>query len=219
MDVPTILDVFVSYGFETDDEMTDDRKLEALNETYHEVCGRDQWPFLEQRQAVSIDPVTGLVTAANSKIVRTVQSFTRTDNGSRLEPYRLDDLLQQMQPLSNQAGDPVYYYFLGDDLYVAPIPATDPGTWLLQFTERPRDLLATSLETDIAIPSRYHRSTLVLGTLSKLALMQDDPEMGQAYERLFEKALSLMVDDLFRRQTDRPEFIHVNDPDNWDYSA
>jgi hypothetical protein len=217
MDVPTILDAFVSYGFETDDEMTDDRKLEALNETYHEVCGREQWPFLEQRQAVSIDSTTGLVTPANSKTVRTVQSFTRTDTGARLEPMRLDDLQQTMQPFT--PNDPVYYYFISDALYVSPVPAADPGTWVLTFTERPNDLIATSADVDIVIPSRYHRSTLVLGTLSKLALMQDDPEMGQAYERLFEKALGLMVDDLFRRQTDRPDFIHMNDPDNWDYSA
>ena len=53
MDVATMFNVFESYGFETDDEMTDDRKMEALNETYWDAASRNEWPFLMKSATLS----------------------------------------------------------------------------------------------------------------------------------------------------------------------
>jgi len=88
----------------------------------------------------------------------------------------------------------------------------------VKYIQIPAELTLTSIEADIKFPKRYHRSVIVMGTLSRLAVMQDDAELGASYERLYEKALATMVDDVFHQQSQRPDFIHVNDPDNWDYS-
>lgn len=220
MDVATMLSIFVSYGFESDDEMTDARKVEALNETYWDACSRESWPFLEVQDTLTISATTGLMTPTNGKSIGTVQAIWFSTNPRVLAPIRLDDLNQQFPNwrTANAGGTPFYYYFLADQLYLAPIPATAPTDGNIAFLQTPAELTALSVEADILIPKRFHRSVLAVGTLSRLALMQDDVDMSNAYERLYEKALALMVDDVFNRQSDRPDYIHVNDQDNWDYS-
>jgi hypothetical protein len=218
MDVTTMMDVFVSYGFETDDEMTDDRKIEALNETYWDVCGREDWPFLEAYENFTIDPTTGAITLPSGNDLGAVQAIWFSTSGRVLSPKRFDDLNQDSPQWRATPGTPVFYYFLADDLFVAPIPTADPGDGYITYLRVPAELTSTSVTANILLPKRYHRSVLVVGTLAKLAVMQDDVDMGNAYERLYEKAIALMQDDLFKQQTDRPDYIHVNDPDNWDYS-
>lgn len=217
MDVPTLLDLFVSYGFETDDEMTDARKLEALNETYWDACSREGWPFLEMKEGFAVDGA-GLITPASGTEVASVQAVWFSTSGRVLRPIRLDDLNQSNPTWASLSDNPVYYYFIRDHIYVAPIPAADPGDGQITYLQKPAELAALGTEADIIIPKQYHRSVLAMGTLSRLAMMQDDPDMAAAYERLYEKALVQMASDLLVRQTDQPDYIHVNDPDNWDYS-
>lgn len=218
MDVATIMDALVSYGFETDDELTDDRKLEALNEVYWDACSREAWPFLEAWSGVTI-AADGLLQTNPVEEVASVQAIWFNNSGRVLQPIRLDDLNQRWPTWASDGNkDPVYYYFLADNIYVAPVPASDPGDGNIAFCKIPPELTALSLEADIVLPKRFHRSVLVIGTLAKLAMLQDDPEMGQQYDALYERQLAKMVDDVFKQQTDRPEYIHVNDWDNYDYS-
>lgn len=215
-----MMEIFVSYGFETDDEMTDERKLEALNETYWDACSREAWPFLEVQDTLVIDPSSGLMTPTGGKAVGSVQAIWFSTNPRTLAPIRLDDLNQQFPNwrTANAGDNPFYYYFVSDQLYVAPIPSSAPTDGNIAFLQTPAELTAVSAESDIIIPKRFHRSVLAVGTLSRLALMQDDVDMSNAYERLYEKALALMVGEVFNRQSDRPDYIHVHDQDNWDYS-
>ena len=215
MDVPTMLDVFESYGFETDDELTVDRKVEALNETYWDTCDRNDWTFLESSVTLTFDGSSGVPTNDPGNIGQ-VMTATRTD-GSVIEPWRLDDFQESFASQLTKAGSPLLYYFEGDQFKAYPIPSAS-DTITVKYISVADELTATSPESDIRVPKRYHRSVLVMGTLSKLAVMQDDTELGQAYERLYEKALAGMVDSVMKQQSQRPDFIHVNDPDNWDYS-
>lgn len=218
MDVPTMMDIFVSYGYETDDEMTDQRKLEALNETYWEICSREDWPFLEVKDTLTVG-TDGLLTATGGAEIGSVSAIWDNVSTRVLQPIRLDDLFQRQPDWASTPGDPLFYYFVGDSLYLAPVPSnTSSLSMNIQFQRIPAELTALSTEGDILIPKRYHRNVLVIGTLSKLAIMQDDPDTASNFERLFEKALQLMVGDIFNRQTDRPDFIHVYDVDNYDYS-
>lgn len=217
MDVATLMDLFVSYGFETDDELTDALKLDALNDTYWDAASRESWPFLEVKDGITI-AADGLVAPEAGAEVGQVQALWFTTSGKVLRPIRLDDLNQRFPQWPNTPGDPFYYYFLAESIYVAPVPGADPGDGMIAFVRKPEALTAESPETDILIPKQYHRSVLGIGTLMRLALAQDDPDMAAAYERLYEKALVQMAADLLQRQTDQPDYIHVNDPDNWDYS-
>lgn len=221
MDVATILDIFEAHGFDPDDEViTVERKLEAINDTYYDACQRESWPFLEVW--LGSDPIVGGVVNVQDFDIRTVISIWDSINNRVLQPIRMDDLQQEQLARNPQrwaAGIPQVYYWLGRTIYVYPQPEDLDGLVLnVSFIQDPRPLTETSVEADILIPKRHHRGVLVNGSLSRLALMQDDVDLANGYERLYEKALTLMVDAEFRRQSDRPEYIHVQDYDNYDYS-
>lgn len=216
MDVATMFDIFVSYGFETDDELTDDRKLEALNETYWDACERNDWPFLESSATLTFSGSSGTPTNDPGDI-GTVMTAQRGPDGSTLEPWRTDDFSESFGSQLTKTGSPLLYYFEGGQIRVYPLPSASE-TVHVKYLSIADELTLTSAESDIKFPKRYHRSVLVMGTLSKLAVMQDDTDLGASYERLYEKALAMMVESNFKQQSQRPDFIHVNDPDNWDYS-
>jgi proline racemase len=129
----------------------------------------------------------------------------------------MDDFYEYYASDLTKAGSPLLYYFESGQFKAYPIPSASDSV-LVKYVKVPTELIATSVESAINWPKRYHRSVLGIGTLSRLAVMQDDAELGASYERLYEKALATMVDDVFHQQSQRPDFIHVNDPDNWDYS-
>lgn len=216
MDVPTMLDIFVSYGFETDDELTEDRKMEALNETYWNAAARQSWPFLEKTVNLTFSGTSGVPTNDPGDIGEVI-TVSRVSDGVRQEPWRMDDFYEYYGNQLTQGGSPLLYYFEAGQLTAYPIPSSTESL-RVKYIRVPVELTATSVESDIKFPARYHRSVIVMGTLSKLAVMQDDPELGATYGGLYEQALAMMVDDVFKQQSQRPDFIHVNDPDNWDYS-
>lgn len=145
-----------------------------------------------------------------------------TGDQRTLEPADLKDIFDAAgsgdSTILDSTGTPMWYYFLAEQLYAAPIPATDVTGVNVFYLKSINTLDANSAEAAILIPARWHRSVLVMGTLMRLAMMQDDVDMANAYERVYENALARMVDVSFTRQSQRTEYIHVNDPDNWDYS-
>lgn len=216
MDVPALMALFNSFGFETDDEMTDQAKLDALNETYWDTLSREDWPFLQSSVVLTFDGTTSVPTNDPGDI-NSVATVVRTDNGISLEPWRRDDFYESFASTLTLSNVPQLYFFEGGQIKLYPVPrSTD--TVLVKYQKVAPALTAVSAETSILLPKRYHRSVLGLGTLSRLAVMQDDLEMEQRYGALYEKAITLMTDDLLTEQTQRPGFIHANDPDNWDYS-
>jgi hypothetical protein len=217
MDVQTIFDNFISYGFETDDELTDERKLEALNEAYWDVCSRFSWPFLEDSATITyagdgVD-VTGISPPTDVSVVKTV---VRSD-GAILTPWRRDDFLENFASILTQGGSPALYYQEADQIKVWPVPSSGDSI-IVQYIRFPAALEQTDVEAAIAIPPRYHRSVLVKGALVELAILQDDPDTAQVYKAEFEEAIARMSSDLLSQQDQRPDYIHVNDPDNYDYS-
>lgn len=216
MNVSTMFDIFTAYGFETDDVLTDDRKLEALNETYWDANSREAWPFLEATATYAFAGSSSTpVTPATD--ISSVEAIYRTSDGQRLEPWRRDDFFNVYASQLTQAGKPAIYYFEAGALNFYPLPSSSDVV-VVKYSKIPPALQMTSLEASIVFPPKYHRSVLVMGTLARLALAQDDVDMSNAYERLYEKALAGMVQDQLAQQSDRTDFIHVNDPDNWDYS-
>lgn len=215
MDVPTILDNLISYGYETDDELTDARKLEAINEVYWDVCSREAWPFLEASVSLTFDGT--LNTASNDpQDIGVVETAVRGDGGL-LEPWRRDDFLENFGSALTNTAPPALFYFEANVVKFWPIP-TSADTVTVQYIRIPLALTATSSEGEIAIPPRWHRHVLLKGVLVEMAILQDDPDTAQVYKAEYEEAIQRMVNDLVPQQTMRPEYIHVSDPDNYDYS-
>lgn len=217
MDVPTMLEIFESYGFETDDELTEERKMEALNETYWDAASREAWPFLEASVSLTFSGSSGVPTNDPGDIGQVLSARVGGTTGGVLEPARLDDFYEAFGSQLTKPGTAQLYFFEADQFTVYPVPSAS-DTVLVKYIRIPAELTATSIESAVRWPKRYHRGTLVMGTLSKLAVMQDDVELGASFERLYEQALARMVSDVFKQQSQRTDYIHVNDPDNWDYS-
>ena len=217
MDVSALMEMFVSYGFESDDEMTDEQKLLALNETYWDVCSREPWPWLETAYSFSFD---GGDPSPNNPMtdLGAITKVWRSADGAVLSPVRFDDFIEAYG--SNLVVDdaPSYYYIQSSNtVQFYPRPRSSDLV-NCQYLRVPAELTELSVEADIVLPKRWHRGVLGIGTLARLALMQDDVDMSNAYERLYEKSMAMMVGVEFKKQYDRPEYIHAYDADNWDYS-
>lgn len=208
-----MLDIIDAHGL---DGIDVDRQVEAINETHWDVCGRQPWPFLEQSIDLTWDG-TGPIPANWPDDFGAAMVLIRDSDGRKLQPTRLDDFLENYGANLASIDSPYLYYFEANQLKVYPVPGNGV-TALMKYIRVPAELTETSVSADVLLPARYHRSVLVNGAISKLSLMDDDIDISNAFERLMEKYIAQMTDDLWASQYDRPDFIHVNDPDNWDYS-
>lgn len=203
MDMAAIMEELADHGF---NDTSEQRKLDVINDTYFDVCSREAWPFLEKQINLSF---TGNDTASNfpadfSKLISLVEPTT----GSVIKPTRLDDFANNFT-LVTDTGAALRYYFLGNSLRINPKPPSG-STLVLNYTANPEPLVPASDESDILIPPRHHR-VLSLGSLVKLYLMEDDPELAQAFQAQFEARIQTMRADLWQRDF-APDFIHETDP-------
>jgi len=197
------------YGFE---DFDDDAKLILINEAYFDIVTREAWPFME-----------GLVTIAQPSADDTlnvptnfqaVLSLVDTDNNIVLEPER-NDVIEKNIRLNADSGSPNKYYFVGETLYLYPSDNTGT-TYRLYYIKAPSTLTVDSVVTDILIPARHH-SIIVYGALVKAFLVNDDPQAA-VFQNMFESRYQQMRNDVWMRQYDRPERIHViTDSHDWAY--
>lgn len=197
------------YGFE---DFDDDAKLILINEAYFDVVTREAWPFME-----------GLVTIAQPSADDTlnvptnfqaVLSLVDTDNNIVLEPER-NDVIEKNVRLNADSGSPNKYYFVGETLYLYPSDNTGT-TYRLYYIKAPSTLTVDSVVADILIPARHH-SIIVYGALVKAFLVNDDPQAA-VFQNMFESRYMQMRNDVWMRQYDRPERIHViTDSHDWAY--
>jgi len=197
------------YGFE---DFDDDAKLILINEAYFDIVTREAWPFME-----------GLVTIAQPSADDTlnvptnfqaVLSLVDTDNNIVLEPER-NDVIEKNIRLNADSGSPNKYYFVGETLYLYPSDNTGT-TYRLYYIKAPSTLTVDSVVADILIPARHH-SIIVYGALVKAFLVNDDPQAA-VFQNMFESRYQQMRNDVWMRQYDRPERIHViTDSHDWAY--
>lgn len=210
MTVPEILALIDSNGFA--DTSTVD-KMSLLNQTYYDVCGREEWPFLE---AVNSSLATTVSQATISSIpanIREIEAVVNTSTGRTLTPERYDILLKSYSSTFTQTGEPRYYAFIAHTLQLFPLPDAAYNLTLV-YLVYPTPLLSTDVEATILVPPRHHQA-LVEGTLAKLYKLEDDMELSMASNAEFEKVIMTMKDDLFRRTSaDRADRIYV--VDEWD---
>lgn len=192
------------FGF---DDLTDTRLLGFLNDTYWDVCTREPWPFLEATASATVD-ATGLVTSPTD--ISKVLSISDTVVGTKLQPQRLDDFTQTNATQLTLTGNPDRYYFIGDQLYVYPLSTSNSLT--LRYIRIPAALTSTPDATPI-LPLRHHR-VIVLGSLVKCYMMEDDPENAALNISAYEQKIAQMRSDLWFHQYDRPQVIKDLDTDD-----
>ena len=206
--VSEMLSEIRDHGF---DDLTDSRILSFLNDTYFDVCSREAWPFLEATAAATVD-ASGKLTAPTdvSKVLKLVD----TANSRSLAPMRLDSFTGTYSGDLTASGDPFAYFFVGNDLYVYPIPASASLT--LRYIGRP-DALTVTPDSEPILPTQHHR-VVVLGSLVKCYMMEDDFENSAMFTNAYEKRIFDMRQDLWTRNYDRPDvMLDVDEPDDAEY--
>jgi hypothetical protein len=221
MTVQDLIDSLTDYGF-TDTSTI--RKMSKINETIWDITTREAWPFMEASVDLIFDgihtyptnsqPSEGLSPAESlppglPTDVLSVLDITRTVDGVKLQPIRLQEADATMALQLTQTGTPRFYYFIATALHVANIPAATDVLRLRYIRKHPQ-LVQTDVESAILIP-REHHELVELGTLVKLYDMEDDTELSVRFQQLYEKKLQDMRQSVWMRQYDRPDHIVITD--------
>lgn len=210
MDVSEMITDLGDHGFTDSSTNT---KLRVLQDTIWEIEGLRPWPFLETSINLTFDGSSGLATNFPANF-RSALMLKDAGSGVRLDPLDQSDLEDIVGTQLTRVGAPVYYYSEGERLKLWPVPPS--GTTVrMRYIRFSDEIAQGTLEDAILIPKRHHR-VIVLGALIRLYDMEDDPELAARFQQHYESRLERMVEDLFRKQFDRPEYVRVTDPDSWD---
>ena len=197
------------YGFE---DFDDDAKLILINEAYFDIVTREAWPFMEGLATIAQPSADDTLNVPTN--FQAVLSLVDTDNNIVLEPER-NDVIEKNIRLNADSGSPNKYYFVGETLYLYPSDNTGT-TYRLYYIKAPSTLTVDSVVADILIPARHH-SIFVYGALVKAFLVNDDPQAA-VFQNMFESRYMQMRNDVWMRQYDRPERVHViTDSHDWAY--
>lgn len=199
------------HGFADTDS---DTKVRMLQDSIWEIEGLRPWPFLETRIDLTFDGTSGLATNFPANF-RTALSLKDLDSGVVLSPAHVQDVEIASGISLDVSGTPWVYYSEADQLRLFPQPM-DGASVRMRYIRFSDPIEAETLEAAVSVPLRHHR-VIVLGALMRLYNMEDDAELGQVFQAQYEARIERMVDDLFRKQLDRPEHVRVTDPDSWDY--
>ncbi len=203
MDVAEMLEEIDDHGFTDTDS---DRKLSMLNDAMYDAASRDSWPFMEETVTLTFSGSSAVPSNLPADFERPV-SLVRTDDRVKLTPVRYE-VVDSWNADLTQAGQALYYYLLGDQLNVWPVPGAS-DTIRMRYIKTPAALTAGTLSAAVDWPLRHHR-VIVLGALFKLYDMEDDPELAVRFQQQFEQRIQQMAGDVFSRQLDRPDVIYTD---------
>lgn len=210
MDAATLLSTLDEHGFQNRATAI---KLAFLNETYFDICSLEAWPFLQATATLSFNGSSPTPTNLPSDFGDVVFMQDVATRGS-IDPIELQDYRWYGYDPA-ETGDPLYYYFIGDTIYFHPIPPSGSNTVRLDYLKIPTALAADTTEVNILIPKRHH-DILWLGAIIKLQGQDDDETLMPVYTHMFDKKLSRMRADLWRKQYQRPDNIkNVEWSDDW----
>lgn len=211
MTVQDIIDAMSDYGF-TDTSAL--RKMEKINATVWDITAREPWPFMQTSIDLTFDGSNAVASNAPADF-QSALDLIRQDTGRKLQPLRMEEADAELNLALSATGLPVYYYFIGNVLNVAPIPAA--GTVVRMRYVRKHPLLAqTDPEAAILIP-REHHEVVLYGSLLKLYDLEDDTDLSVRFQQLYENKYQDMRSAIWMKQYDRPQHIQIVDNYSDDY--
>lgn len=211
MDVSEMISDLGDHGFT---DSSTDTKVRMLQDAIWDIEGRRDWPFLEASLNLTFDGSDEVPTnwPADFKSVLVLKDKIV---GGLLEPIDLTTLEELTGTNPGLKGAPRFYYTEGGVVRLWPAA---PATYSvrLRYLRFSAEITSSTMESAILIPARHHRA-IVLGALVRLYDMEDDPELAARFETHYEARIERMVNDIYRWQYDRSEYVEVTDPDSWDY--
>lgn len=211
MDVSRMLTVIGNVGFSDVDSTT---LVEKINDAYHDVCSLEPWPFLEKSVNLTFDGTTSVPTNSPSDL-RAVIKLVDTASGVTLLPIRIEEHLDRHVSNLTLQANPIFYYFIGSQLNVYPVPSSDTTTNNLQliYVAAEPDLTSGTLSAQILLPSFAHR-IIVDQVLSALYLDEDDEAQSDYYQFRADRRLARVRYRFWQRNYDRSDTIDVLDEDS-----
>lgn len=211
MDAPGFISLLNDHGFE---DTSSTRKMEAVNDAQWDLSSREPWPFLEKQIDLTFSGASGVPTNLPADLGQVLQ-VVNVQTGATISPSRNDDYTKWYVLNAADVADPLKFYFIGKTMKFHPIPAASTTVRMI-YTCIPTAVTETSLETDFIVPPRHHRAIAYLA-LAHLYLMEDDPENAQSFAQLAEQRIQNMRPDIWERQLQDPDYIHIVDFDDTDY--
>ena len=191
--------------------IADPRANRLLNESYHDLLERANWPFLEVT-ATGVAPLL-----VND--LRAVISVADTTANLTLRSLDVRDV-KQMDPSATITGTPLYYWLDNNTVNVWPTSTTDQLS--VRYQQVPADL---ANDTDVPVlPSRY-QMLIVDGAQIRALAEGPNPkpsnlERLQALSPLYEARVQRMCEALLVREMDNLELLGTaggSEDDTWWY--
>ena len=192
MDVQAFIDeIQNNRGF---DDISAADILSVLNDTYHEFCATQPWPFLEKVAVVSTVNGDNAPFAAVTDI-RSVLAMVDTTNGYPIPKIRWDELIKTYASALDETGNVIFWYKIGESFRVHPIPGEVSNLYLAYLCVEP-ELEITDLTADILIPARHQR-ILLHGALARLYQLNDDAESSVFQQNIYDQRMVRATNDLW----------------------
>lgn len=202
------VDEMRDHGF---DDTTDTRLLSLLNDAQNDICSREPWPFLEATIDLTFTAGNPIATNWPSNFNKALAVAKMDSSGGSLTPERLETLTKAYNNQLDVTGNPCWYYFIGSQLYVLPVPSASL-TARMRYLKTPADVDLGSNQV-FTVPVRHARCCTLVA-LANAYFMEDEPDMGAAFEQRAENRIAAMRNDLWMRQYDRPDRILDIDEDD-----
>lgn len=216
MNVSDIFTELDNYGFQDTDTTA---RLNAINETLWDIESREPWPFLEKTVALNTSGASAVPTNMPTDFSKVLWIYDNT-TGVSLWPERLSTIRDSHGMELSTVGTPTSYYFVGPSLRLFPMPPAATGRFQMDYIASQVKVTDTTVEASILLPPKHHWAIL-LGTLYRLYMKEDDPENAGTFKQDYENRLLIAREDLFRRQYQRSDRIYVIDEDDeayWDWT-
>lgn len=202
MDLTALRTEFLARGFQDlEASGTNTRKDVFLNRSYHEICEREAWPFLETT-ATGTSPLT-------ISDLRAVLAVVDSTNKNILDPIDYRDILET-DPGLLATGAAEFWYRTSPTIITSyPPPAVSLS---VRYLKVPTDL---SSGTDVpVIPTRF-QYLIIEGAMMYAYRDVDNYEASQNLSDVFEGGLLKMADSLLVTNLDSPYFMGVSDSTDW----
>jgi hypothetical protein len=214
MTVAEILSDLSDHGFE---DTPTERKLAVVNETLWDVAALEPWSILVKGIDLTFSGSSGTPTnfPADFSAVHSMSRYA--DPGGKIKFVRLDDVREHSY-VYGALAPARFYTFVGPVMVLYGTPGAGTGA-TMEYYYVPAKVDETTVEAGIWLPKQYHRQIIVNGALYKLYLMEDDPELAQAFQQLFDRAVDRARVGLHIQQYADTDFIHAmaEDYEDWDY--
>jgi hypothetical protein len=204
MNLGTLRTEFLARGFDFEAQGGNTRPNYFLNRAYQDICGQEDWPFLEATASGT--------TPLSIPDLRTIESVIDTTQLVKLTPLDRRFITDTSTNLST-VGAPCFYYTTATTtVNVYPTSTTDSIS--VRYYKVPSDLSADG-DTPL-VPARFHISAIV--DLACVYAYQDSDNFDAAnvlYQQV-QGVWNEMRDQLLNQQHDQPDdFIVVTDASIW----